>query len=96
MIGKTISHYKIIKKIGEGSKGVIYKAKDLKLDRFVALKFLPQNLLSNKEEKERFLYEARTVSKLDHPKVCTVYEIDESEDGQIFICMAYYEGETLS
>lgn len=95
MIGKKVSHYEIIKKIGEGAKGVIYKARDLKLDRFVALKFLPFNLLSNDEEKKRFIYEAKAASKLDHPNVCTIHEISESEEGQIFISMSFYEGESL-
>ena len=91
LIGKKVSNYEIIKKIGEGAKGVIYKAKDLKLDRFVALKFLPYNLLSNEEEKKRFLYEAKAASRLDHPNVCTIHEINESEEGQIFICMSNYK-----
>jgi len=102
MIGKTISHYKILEKLGGGGMGVVYKAQDLKLDRFVALKFLPSHIGADEEEKQRFIHEAKTVSKLDHPNICTVYEIDETkpapgkpEDGQMFIALAYYKGETL-
>jgi len=95
MIGKTISHYKILEKLGEGGMGVVYKAKDTKLDRFVALKFLPHHLSQSEEEKKRFVHEAKAASALDHPNICTVYEIDETEDGQMFIAMASYEGESL-
>lgn len=75
--------------------GIVYKAQDLKLDRFVALKFLPHHLSADEEEKKRFIHEAKAASALDHPNICVIHEIDETEDGQIFICMAYYEGETL-
>jgi len=95
MIGKTISHYKIIEKIGGGGMGIVYKAKDLKLDRFVALKFLPPHLTTSEEEKQRFIHEAKAASALQHNNICVIHEIDETEDGQIFICMDYYEGETL-
>jgi serine/threonine protein kinase len=98
MIGKTVSHYRIIEKIGEGGMGIVYKALDLNLDRFAALKFLPPHL-SSSEEKERFIHEAKTASASDHINICTIYEIDEIKgetgDGQLFISMAYYEGETL-
>jgi serine/threonine protein kinase len=95
MIGQTFSHYKVTEKLGQGGMGVIYKAQDLKLDRFVALKFLPPHLTSSEEEKQRFIHEAKAASSLDHNNICNIYEIDETEDGQMFISMAYYEGETL-
>jgi serine/threonine-protein kinase len=95
MIGKTISHYKITKKLGSGGMGIVYKAQDLKLDRFVALKFLPPHLTTSEEEKQRFIHEAKAASSLDHHNICNIYEIDETEDGQLFISMAYYGGETL-
>ena len=95
MIGKTISHYKILEKLGEGGMGVVYKAQDTKLDRLVALKFLPKQFSINKEEKKRFIHEAKAAAALDHTNICAVYEIDETDDGQMFIVMACYEGETL-
>jgi serine/threonine protein kinase/Tfp pilus assembly protein PilF len=95
LIGKTVSHYKITEKIGKGGMGVVYKAQDLKLDRFVALKFLPPHLTTSDEEKQRFIYEAKAASSLDHTNICAIYEIDETEDDQLFISMAYYDGETL-
>jgi serine/threonine protein kinase/TolB-like protein/Tfp pilus assembly protein PilF len=96
MIGKAILHYKILDKLGEGGMGVVYKAEDTKLHRQVALKFLPASLTSDGEAKERFIQEARAASALDHPNVCTIHEINETEDGQMFIAMACYEGMTLS
>ncbi len=95
MIGTMISHYNILDKIGEGGMGVVYRAHDTKLDRTVALKFLPAHAQPGEIEKERFIREAKAASALDHPNVCTVYEIDESDDGTLFISMAYYEGESL-
>ncbi len=95
MIGNTISHYKITEKLGSGGMGIVYKAQDLKLDRFVALKFLPPHMTSSEEEKQRFIHEAKAASSLDHNNICAIHEIDETEDGQLFISMAYYEGETL-
>jgi serine/threonine protein kinase len=95
MIDKTISHYKITEKLGAGGMGIVYKAQDLKLDRFVALKFLPPHLTTSEDEKQRFIHEAKAASSLDHNNICNIYEIDETEDGQLYISMAYYEGETL-
>lgn len=96
MIGQSISHYKILQKLGEGGMGVVYKAQDTKLDRTVALKFLPQNITPTETEKKRFIHEAKAASSLDHPNICTVYEIDETSDGQMFLAMAFYGGALLS
>ncbi len=95
MINKLISHYRILEKIGHGGMGEVYKAEDTKLKRLVALKFLPPELTRDPEAKKRFIHEARAASSLEHSNICTIHEIDETEDGQMFICMAYYEGETL-
>ncbi|MDO8550435.1 MAG: protein kinase [Ignavibacteria bacterium] len=95
MIDKTISHYKVLEKLGGGGMGIVYKAQDLNLDRFVALKFLSPNIGADDEEKKRFILEARAASSLEHNNICTVYEIGEAQDGQIFIALAYYDGETL-
>ena len=94
MIGKTISHYKIIEKVGEGGMGVVYKSEDSKLKRIVALKFLSQQALGAQEEKTRFFHEAQAAAALNHPNICTVYEIDDAE-GQTFIAMEYIEESSL-
>ena len=95
MIGQIISHYEITAKLGEGGMGVVYKAQDLKLDRPVALKFLPPHLLGNEDVRKRFEREAKAAAALQHPNICPVYEIDEV-DGRMFIAMAFLEGEELT
>ena len=94
-IGDSVSHYRIVELLGAGGMGVVYKAEDTRLKRAVALKFLPFSLLQDAEAKERLIHEAQAASALDHPNICTTYEIDETSDGQLFIAMAYYPGETL-
>ena len=95
MIGKTISHYEILSELGRGGMGVVYKARDLDLERTVAIKFLPQHLSGDEEARRRFLHEARAASAHDHANIGVIHEVGRTDDGQTFIVMAYYEGETL-
>jgi serine/threonine protein kinase/predicted Zn-dependent protease len=95
MFGQTVSHYEILEKIGSGGMGVVYKAKDTRLERIVAVKFLAAHGVQDAASKKRLLREAQAASCLDHPNICTIHEIDEDEAGELFMVMAYYEGQTL-
>jgi serine/threonine-protein kinase len=89
LIGHTVSHYKILDRLGEGGMAVVYTARDVKLGRTVALKFLPPRRASTEVQRQRFIQEATAASSLDHPNICTIFEIGESEDGRMFMAMAY-------
>ena len=95
MEGQTVSHFRVLEKLGGGGMGVVYKAHDDRLQRIVALKFLPPDLTRNDEARQRFIQEARAASALDHPNICTIHDIDSTSEGQMFLAMAYYAGETL-
>ena len=95
MIGKTIGHYHITAKLGAGGMGEVFLAEDTRLERKSAIKFLPAEMAADPERRERFLKEARAASALNHPHVCVVYDVGETDDGLPFIAMEYLEGKTL-
>ena len=95
LVGRTVAQYEILARIGGGAMGVVYQARDRKLGRVVALKFLPQQWSHDETAKQRFVREAQAASATNHPNICTIHDIETADDGQLFIVMAHYEGPTL-
>ena len=95
LIDTVVAHYQVCRRLGGGAMGVVYKARDLKLGRHVALKFLPHEWSHDEDAKQRFMREAQAASSTDHPNICTIHGIQSTDDGRLFIVMAYYDGVTL-
>ena len=95
LVGKTVGQYAVVAKIGGGGMGVVYSARDTKLGRLVALKFLPHQWSHDEAAKQRFIREAQAASAIDHRNICTIHNIEAADDGQLFIVMAHYDGQTL-